>query len=324
LKLLRRQFLSLAGCAAALPVFSRFAWAEGYPARPVRMVVGFPAGQAADSLARIVAQSLAERLGQSFLIDNRPGAGGNIGTEVVVKAPADGYTILMEVVTANTINVSLYPDLNFNFVRDIAPVALIGGGAYVMAVNPAVPAKTIPEFIAYAKANPGKINMGSAGIGTPPHAFGELFKMMAGVDMVHVPYKGSYVPDLLSGQVQVVFSPIPTTVAQIRAGQLRALGVTTAKRSNALPDVPSIGEFVPGYDATGYFGVGAPKTTPADIIDRLNKTITAGVTDPTVKAKLVNLGVEPMPMTSAEFGKLIAEETEKWGKVVKTAHMKAE
>jgi tripartite-type tricarboxylate transporter receptor subunit TctC len=324
LKLLRRQFLSLAGCAAALPVFSRFAWAEGYPARPVRMVVGFPAGQAADSLARIVAQSLAERLGQSFLIDNRPGAGGNIGTEVVVKAPADGYTILMEVVTANTINVSLYPDLNFNFVRDIAPVALIGGGAYVMAVNPAVPAKTIPEFIAYAKANPGKINMGSAGIGTPPHAFGELFKMMAGVDMVHVPYKGSYVPDLLSGQVQVVFSPIPTTVAQIRAGQLRALGVTTAKRSNALPDVPSIGEFVPGYDATGYFGVGAPKNTPADIIDRLNKTITAGVTDPTVKAKLVNLGVEPMPMTSAEFGKLIAEETEKWGRVVKTAHMKAE
>jgi tripartite-type tricarboxylate transporter receptor subunit TctC len=324
LKILRRQFLHLAAGAATLPIFSRAAWAEAYPTRPVRMVVGFPAGQAADSLARIVAQSLAERLGQSFLIDNRPGAGGNIGTEAVAKAPADGYTILMEVVTANTINVSLYPDLSFNFIRDIAPVALIGGGAYVMAVNPGVPAKTIPEFIAYAKANPGKINMGSAGIGTPPHAFGELFKMMAGVDMVHVPYKGSYVPDLLSGQVQVVFSPIPTTVAQIRAGQLRALGVTTAKRSTALPDVPSIGEFVPGYDATGYFGVGAPKNTPADIIDKLNKTITAGVTDPAVKAKLVNLGVEPMPMTPAEFGKLIAEETEKWAKVVKTAHMKVD
>ncbi|HEX3442236.1 MAG TPA: tripartite tricarboxylate transporter substrate binding protein [Pseudolabrys sp.] len=324
MKILRRQFLHLAAGAATLPVFARGAWAEAYPARPVRMVVGFPAGQAADSLARIVAQSLAERLGQSFLIDNRPGAGGNIGTETVVKAPADGYTILMEVVTANTINVSLYPDLSFNFVRDIAPVALIGGGAYVMAVNPSVPAKTIPEFIAYAKANPGKINMGSAGIGTPPHAFGELFKMMAGVDMVHVPYKGSYVPDLLSGQVQVVFSPIPTTVAQIRAGQLRALGVTTAKRSNALPDVPSIGEFVSGYDATGYFGIGAPKNTPADVVDKLNKTITAGVTDPAVKAKLVNLGVEPMPMTAAEFGKLIAEETEKWAKVVKAAHMKAE
>jgi tripartite-type tricarboxylate transporter receptor subunit TctC len=193
-----------------------------------------------------------------------------------------------------------------------------------MVVNPAVPAKTIPEFIAYAKAHPGKINMGSAGIGTPPHAFGELFKMMAGVDMVHVPYKGSYVPDLLSGQVQVVFSPIPTTVAQIRAGQLRALGVTTAKRSNALPDVPSIGEFVKGYDATGYFGIGAPKNTPADIIDKLNKTITAGVTDPAVKAKLENLGVEPMPMTPAEFGKLIAEETDKWAKVVKAAHMKVD
>jgi tripartite-type tricarboxylate transporter receptor subunit TctC len=324
LKILRRQFLNLAVGAATLPIVSRAAWAEAYPARPVRMVVGFPAGQAADSLARIVAQSLAERLGQSFLVDNRPGAGGNIGTEVVVKSPADGYTILMEVVTANTINVSLYPDLSFNFIRDIAPVALIGGGAYVMAVNPGVPAKTIPEFIAYAKANSGKINMGSAGIGTPPHAFGELFKMMAGVDMVHVPYKGSYVPDLLSGQVQVVFSPIPTTVAQIRAGQLRALGVTTAKRSNALPDVPSIGEFVKGYDATGYFGIGAPKNTPADIIDKLNSTITASVTDPAVKAKLVNLGVEPMPMTPAEFGKLITEETEKWAKVVKTAHMKVD
>jgi tripartite-type tricarboxylate transporter receptor subunit TctC len=324
LKILRRHFLKLAAGAATLPIVSRAAWAEAYPARPVRMVVGFPAGQAADSLARIVAQSLAERLGQSFLVDNRPGAGGNIGTEVVVKSPADGYTILMEVVTANTINVSLYPDLSFNFIRDIAPVALIGGGAYVMAVNPGVPAKTIPEFIAYAKANSGKINMGSAGIGTPPHAFGELFKMMAGVDMVHVPYKGSYVPDLLSGQVQVVFSPIPTTVAQIRAGQLRALGVTTAKRSNALPDVPSIGEFVKGYDATGYFGIGAPKNTPADIIDKLNSTITASVTDPAVKAKLVNLGVEPMPMTPAEFGKLITEETEKWAKVVKTAHMKVD
>ncbi len=324
MKLLRRQFLHLAAGVAALPAALQFAWAQAYPTQPVRVIVGFPAGQAADSLARIVAQALSQRLGQQFIVDNRPGAGGNIGTDVIVRSAPDGYTILMEVMTSNAINASLYPDLNFNFIRDIAPVAIIGGAAYVVAVNPSVPANTLPEFIAYAKANPGKINMGSAGIGTPPHAFGELFKMMAGVDMVHVPYKGSYVPDLLSGQVQVVFSPMPTVVAQVRAGKLRALAVTSKQRSAALPDAPAIGEFVPGYDASGYFGFGAPKSTPTDIIDKLNKEIKASVVDPPVKEKLVTLGIEPMQLTPAEYGKLIADETEKWAKVVKAAGMKME
>jgi tripartite-type tricarboxylate transporter receptor subunit TctC len=324
MKLPRRQFLQLAAGAVALPATAQFAWAQTYPSQPVRMIVGFPAGQAADSLARIVAQGLSQRLGQQFVVENRPGAGGNIGTEAVVRAQPDGYTILMEVMTSNAINASLYKHLSFNFIRDIAPVACIGGGAYVVAVNPSLAAKTLPEFIAYAKANPGKINMGSAGIGTPPHAFGELFKMMAGVDMVHVPYKGSYVPDLLSGQVQVVFSPIPTVIAQIKAGKLRALGVTSAKRSSALPDVPSVADFVPGYDATGYFGFGAPAHTPAAIVDKLNKEINASVADPAATAKLLSLGVQPMPMTPAEYGKLIASETEKWAKVVKAANMKVD
>ena len=321
MKLPRRQFLQLAAGAVALPATAQFASAQTYPSQPVRMIVGFPAGQAADSLARIVAQGLSQRLGQQFVAENRPGAGGNIGTEAVVRAQPDGYTILMEVMTSNAINASLYKHLSFNFIRDIAPVACIGGGSYVVAVNPSLAAKTLPEFIAYAKANPGKINMGSAGIGTPPHAFGELFKMMAGVDMVHVPYKGSYVPDLLSGQVQVVFSPIPTVIAQIKAGKLRALGVTSAKRSSALPDVPSVADFVPGYDATGYFGFGAPAHTPAAIVDKLNKEINASVADPAATAKLLSLGVQPMPMTPAEYGKLIASETEKWAKVVKAANM---
>ena len=320
----RRQFLHLAAGAAALPAISSFAWAQAYPAQSVRVITGFPAGQAADSLGRIVAQALSQRLGQQFVVENRPGAGGNIGTEAVVRAAPDGYTILMEVMTANAINASLYPDLTFNFVRDIAPVAIIGGGAYVMAVNPSLAAKTVPEFIAYAKANPGKINMGSAGIGTPPHAFGELFKIMTGINMVHVPYKGSYVPDLLSGQLQVVFAPIPTVVAQIRAGKLRALGVTSKQRSSALPDTPSIGVFVPGYDASGYFGFGAPKDTPSAIIDKLNKEIRAIVVDPAVKEKLLALGIYPMQLTPAEYGKLIADETDKWAKVVKTAGIKVE
>jgi tripartite-type tricarboxylate transporter receptor subunit TctC len=320
----RRQFLHLVAGAAALPATSTFAWAQAYPAQSVRVITGFPAGQAADSLGRIVSQALSQRLGQQFVVENRPGAGGNIGTEAVVRAAPDGYTILMEVMTANAINASLYPDLSFNFVRDIAPVAIIGGGAYVMAVNPSLAAKTVPEFIAYAKANPGKINMGSAGIGTPPHAFGELFKIKAGVDMVHVPYKGSYVPDLLSGQLQVVFAPIPTVVAQIRAGKLRALGVTSKQRSSALPDTPSIGDFVPGYDASGYFGFGAPKDTPGAIIDKLNKEIRAAVVDPPVKEKLLALGIDPMQLTPAEYGKLIADETDKWAKVVKTAGIKVE
>ena len=320
----RRQFLHLVAGAAALPATSTFAWAQAYPAQSVRVITGFPAGQAADSLGRIVSQALSQRLGQQFVVENRPGAGGNIGTEAVVRAAPDGYTILMEVMTANAINASLYPDLSFNFVRDIAPVAIIGGGAYVMAVNPSLAAKTVPEFIAYAKANPGKLNMGSAGIGTPPHAFGELFKIKAGVDMVHIPYKGSYVPDLLSGQLQVVFAPIPTVVAQIRAGKLRALGVTSKQRSSALPDTPSIGDFVPGYDASGYFGFGAPKDTPGAIIDKLNKEIRAAVVDPPVKEKLLALGIDPMQLTPAEYGKLIADETDKWAKVVKTAGIKVE
>src|ERR1019366_8671751 len=324
MKLPRRQFLQLAAGAVALPATAQFAWAQTYPSQPVRMIVGFPAGQAADSLARIVAQGLSQRLRPQFVAENRPGAGGNIGTEAVVRAQPDGYTILMEVMTSNAINASLYKHLSFNFIRDIAPVACIGGGSYVVAVNPSLAAKTRPEFIAYAKANPGKINMGSAGIGTPPHAFGELFKMMAGVDMVHVPYKGSYGPDLLSGQVQVGFSPIPTVIAQIKAGKLRALGVTSAKRSSALPDVPSVADFVPGYDATGYFGFGAPAHTPAAIVDKLNKEINASVADPAATAKLLSLGVQPMPMTPAEYGKLIASETEKWAKVVKAANMKVD
>ena len=324
MKLPRRKLLQLAVGAAALPAVLRFAFAQSYPLQPVRMIVGFPAGQAADSLARIVAQALSQRLGQQFIVENRPGAGGNIGTEAVVRAAPDGYTILMEVMTSNAINATLYPNLNFNFIKDIAPVAIIGGGAYVMTVNPSVPAKTVPEFIAYAKANPGKINMGSAGIGTPPHAFGELFKMLAGVDMVHVPYKGSYVPDLLSGQVQVVFAPIPTVIAHIKSGKLRALAVTATKHSEALPDTPTIAEFVRGYDASGYFGFGAPSRTPKDIIDKLNTEIKAIVVDPPIKEKLVSLGIEPMQLTSAEYGKLIVAETEKWTKVVKTAGMKAD
>jgi tripartite-type tricarboxylate transporter receptor subunit TctC len=324
MKLPRRQFLEFAVGAAALPATLRFAFAQSYPSQPVRMIVGFPAGQAADSLARIVAQALSQRLGQQFVVENRPGAGGNIGTEAVVRAAPDGYTILMEVMTSNAINATLYPNLDFNFIKDVAPVAIIGGGAYVMTVNPSVPAKTVPEFIAYAKANPGKINMGSAGIGTPPHAFGELFKMLAGVDMVHVPYKGSYVPDLLSGQVQVVFAPIPTVIAQIKSAKLRALAVTATKRSEALPDTPIIAEFVRGYDASGYFGFGAPSRTPKDIIDKLNTEIKAIVVDPPIKEKLVSLGIEPIQLTPAEYGKLIVAETEKWTKVVKTAGMKAD
>jgi tripartite-type tricarboxylate transporter receptor subunit TctC len=253
----RRSILQLASGAAALPLLPRAAQAETYPTHPVRVIVGFPAGQAADSLARIVAQGLSERLKQQFVVENRPGAGGNIGSETVAHAAPGGYTILVEMMTSNAINASLYKNLNFDFRKDIAPVALIGGGAYVMTVNPEVPATTVPEFISYAKTNPGKINMGSAGIGTPPHAFGELFKMLAHVDMVHVPYNGSYVPDLLSGQLNIVFAPIPTVIAHIKSGKLRALAVTSTKRSPALPDTPTIAEFVPGYDASGYFGFGA-------------------------------------------------------------------
>jgi tripartite-type tricarboxylate transporter receptor subunit TctC len=306
--------------AAALSVLPRLAWALDYPTRPVRIIVGFPAGYATDIIARLVGQSLSERLGQQFVVENRPGASSNIGTEIVVRAPPDGYTLL-EVSAANAM---FYPNLNFNFIRDIAPVAGIGRTLFVMVVNPSVPAKTIPEFIAYAKANPGKINYASPGVGSTPHLMGELFKMMTGVDWVHVPYRVSFVPDLLAGQVQVAFTPISLTIGPIREGKLRALAVTNAARLNLLPDTPAIGESVTGYDASGWQGIGVPKNTPSEIVERLSKEINAVFADPLAKARLVSLGFEPMPMTPAEFGKFIADETEKWGKVIRTANIKPE
>jgi tripartite-type tricarboxylate transporter receptor subunit TctC len=321
MKLLRRQFLHLAAGAAALPAVSRVAWAQTYPARPVHLIVGFPAGQAADIIARLIGQGLSERLGQQFVIDNRPGASGNIATEAVARAPADGYTLLL-VTATNAINPTLYQNLHFNFIRDIAPIASIDRAPFVMVVNPSFPAKTVPEFIAYAKANPGKINMASVGIGSPSHVFGELFKMMTGINMVHVPYRGTLMPDLLSGQVQVCFLTITTVKEYIQIGKLRALAVTTATRSEALPDIPTVGEFVPDYEATAWFGVGAPKSTQTEIVDKLNKEINAVVTDPNMNAQLVGLGVEPMPMTPADFGKFIAGETEKWTKVINFANIK--
>jgi tripartite-type tricarboxylate transporter receptor subunit TctC len=323
MKLLRRQFLHLAAGAVALPAISRFAWAQPYPARPVRMLVGFPAGNASDIVARIMAQSLSERFGQQFVVENRPGAGGSIGTEVVVKAAPDGYTLLMSVVTTNAINAAFYENLNYNFVRDIAPVASIGAGSYVIVVNPSIPAKTVPEFITYAKANPGKINFASAGNGTPTQVFGELFKLMAGVDLLHVPYRNSFLPDLLGGQVQVVFGPISQFLELIRAGKLRALAVTTATRQATLPDIPTVDEFVSGYEASVNYGIGAPKNTPTEIIDRLNKETNAALADPKMIARLADISAVPIPMTPAAFGKLIADETEKWGKVVRAAHIEA-
>ena len=322
MNLLRRQFLQLAAGAAALPAMPRIARAQPYPSRPVRIIIPFPAGQATDTVARLMGQSLSERLGQSFVIENRTGAGGNIGTETAVRATPDGYTLLL-VGLSSAINATLYEKLNFNFIRDIAPVASIGGGPYVMVVNPSVPAKTVPEFVAYAKANSGKINMASSGSGSVSHVFGELFKMMTGVNLVHVPYRGGYVPDLLSGQVQVVFGTISSCIQYVMGGMLRALAVTTATRSDALPDIPTLAEFVPGYEASQWYGVGAPKDTPAAVIDKLNKEINAVAADPIIKARLAGLGVDPMSMTSAEFGKSIAAETEKWAKVIRAANIKA-
>ena len=325
MKLLRRQFLHLAAGAAALPATSRFAWAQAYPTRPVHLIVGFAAGGPNDISARLIGQWLSERLGQQFVIDNRPGASSNIGTEAVVRARPDGYTLLLVPAPA-AINATLYNNLNFNFIRDIAPVAGIMRVPEVMMVNPSVPAKTLPEFIAYAKANPGKINMASAGSGSMPHVAGELFKFMTGVDMTHVPYRGGgpALIDLMGGQVQVMFEPTTSSIAYIRAGKLRALAVSTASRSAVLPDIPTVGEFVPGYEASAWFGVGAPKNTPTDIIDKLNREINAGLANPKMKERLADLGGIPMPMTPVEFGKLIADETEKWSKVVKAAHIKAE
>jgi tripartite-type tricarboxylate transporter receptor subunit TctC len=300
MKLPRRNFLHLAAGAAALPATSRIARAQAYPTRPVRIIVNFPAGQATDTIARLMGQSLSERLGQPFVIENRTGAGGNIGTESVVRATPDGYTLLL-VSIADAMNATLYKKLNFNFIREIAPVASIGGAPYVMVINPSVPA-TVPEFIAYAKANPGKINMGSSGSGSASHVFGERFKMMTGINLVHVPYRGGYVPDLLSGQVQVVFGTIFTNIQYIRGGMLRALAVTPAIRSDVLPDIPTLAEFVPGYEASQWYGVGAPKDTPAEVIDKLNNEINAIAADPVIKARLAGIGVDPMSMTSARSG----------------------
>jgi tripartite-type tricarboxylate transporter receptor subunit TctC len=323
MKLPRRQFLHLAAGAAALPVASRFAWAQTYPTRPVHIIVGFLAGGSTDIVARLMGQWLSERLGQQFITDNRPGASSNIGTELVVRAPPDGYTLLLDL-SSNAINATLYKNLNFNFVRDVAPVASIIRSPNVMEVNPSFPAKTVPEFIAYAKANPGKINLATGGIGVPSHLSGELFKMMAGIDMVHVPYKGAAaaLTDLLGGRVQVMFDPLPSSIEYIKAGKLRALAVTTATRSEALPDIPAVGEFVPGYEASTWFGLGAPKNTPADIVDRLNKEVNAGLADPKLKARLADLGGTALVGSPAEFGKIIAEDIEKWAKVINIAGIK--
>jgi tripartite-type tricarboxylate transporter receptor subunit TctC len=325
MKLPRRKFLHLAAGAAVLPAVSRMAWAEIYPSRPVRMVAPFAAGGPADILARLIGQWLSERLGQPFVIENRPGAAGNIGTEAVVKSPPDGYTLLLAG-TPNTINATLYDKLNFNFIRDIAPVAGIARFPLVMAVHPSVPAKTVPEFIAYAKANPGKINMASGGIGATPHVAGELFQMMTGVRMIHVPYRGAApaLTDLLAGQVQVYFANTVASIEFIRAGKLRPLAVTTATRSEALPDIPTVGEFVPGYEASAWSGIGSPKNTPSQIIDKLNNQINAGLADPNMKARLADLGGTVLVGSPADFGRLIAEETEKWGKVVKFVGIKAD
>ena len=315
--------MHLAAGAAALAAGPRIARAQAYPPRPVRIIVPFPAGQASDTVARLVGQSLSERLAQPFVIENRTGAGGNIGTESVVRATPDGHTLLL-MGLSNAMNATLYKKLNFNFIREIAPVASIGGAPYVMVVNSSVPAKTVPEFIAYAKANPSKINMGSSGSGSVSHIFGERFKMMTGVNLVHVPYRGGYVPDLLSGQVQVVFGTISSCIQYIRGGMLRALAVTTLTRSDVLPEIPTLAEFVPGYEASQWYGIGAPKDTPAEVIDKLNTEINAVTAHPLIKARLAGLGVDPMSMTSAAFGTFIADEAERWGKVIRTADIKAE
>jgi tripartite-type tricarboxylate transporter receptor subunit TctC len=321
----RRQLLYLAAAAAALPAISRVAWAQTYPTRPMRMIVGAPPGGAIDILARLIGQWLSEHLGQPVIVESKPGAGTNVGTEFVVRALPDGYTLLL-VAPPSATNATLYEHLGFNFIRDIAPIAGIMRVPNIMSVNPSVPVKTVPEFIAFAKANPGKINMASGGNGTSPHMAGELFKMMAGVDLVHVPYRGEApaVTDLLGGQVQVMFATATVSIENIRAGRLRALAVSTATRFDALADLPTIGDFVPGYEASAFFGVGAPKNTPAEIINELNKEINAALADPKFKARLADLGGTVLAGSPADFGKLIADETEKWGKVVKFAGIKPE
>ena len=314
----RRNFLHLAAGAASMPAMSQVAWAQAYPSRPARIVVPFAAGGATDIIARLIGQWLSERLGQQFVIENRPGAGSNIGTEVVVNAPPDGYTLLL-VGPSSAINATLYEKLSFNFLRDIAPVSGIISIPFIMAVNPSFPAKTVSEFIAYAKANPGKVNLASGGNGTAGHLSGELFKMMAGVNMVHVPYRGEApaLTDMLGGQVQAMFGTMPASIEYVRAGKLRPLAVTSARRSELLPDLPTVGDFVPGYETSAWQGVGAPKNTPVEIIDRLNKEINAGLADPKIKTRVADMGGTVLAGSPADFGKFIADETEKWGKVVK-------
>jgi tripartite-type tricarboxylate transporter receptor subunit TctC len=323
--LARRHLLHLAAAAAILPAASRFAWAQTYPTRPVHIVVGFGAGTGLDTYARLIGQWLAERLGQPVVIDNRPGAGTNLATEFVANAAPDGYTLLMASTAAFT-NAALYDNLRFNFIRDIAPVASLSRGAFVMVVNPSFPARTVPEFIAHAKANPGKINMASGGIGTANHVAGELFKATAGVDMLHVPYRtdGAAITDLLGDRVQVYFVALAGAAELIKIGKLRALAVTTPDRSPAFPDVPTVGESLPGYEASLRNGLGAPRGTPADIVAKLNATINAGLNDPAIKARFAALGTETVPLTAAEFGKIIVDETEKWGKVIRGANIKAQ
>src|SRR5262245_59162851 len=323
MKLLRRTFLHLAAGGAALPAVSRFAWAQDYPSRPVRLIVPVAPGGATDITARLMGQWLSERLGQPFIIENRPGGGNSIGTEAVVRAPADGYTLLLCGIF-NATNATIYDKLNYNFIRDIAPVASVLRDAYVLVVNPSVPAKTVPEFIVYAKANPGKINMASAGTGAGGHVAGELFKMMAGVDMVHVPYRGGgpALTDLIAGQAQVMFATTISSIEYIKAGRLRALAVTTATRWDELPDIPTVDEFEPGYEASYWAGIGAPKNTPTKVVDKLNKEINAGLADPKIKARLADLGSTTLAGSPADFGRLIADETEKWATVIRAANIK--
>jgi tripartite-type tricarboxylate transporter receptor subunit TctC len=325
MKLPRRRFLHLAAGAAALPAMSRLACAQTYPSRPVRIIAPTGPAGAPDIVARLIAPWLSDRLGQQFVVENRPGSGNNIGTEAVVRAPPDGYTLLI-VTSSNTINATLYDKLNFVFLRDIAPVAGVISLPFVMVVNPSVPAKTVAELAAYAKANPGKISFGSPGIGTPGHVAGELFKIMAGVDMIHVPYRGggAVMSDLLGGQVQVLFGTTSLTAEQVTAGKLRALAVTSARRWEGLPGIPTVNEFVPGYEATSLFGVGAPKATPIAIIDRLNREINAALEDPKLNTRLVELGGTLLPGSPADFGKLVADDTEKWAKVIRAVNIKAE
>ncbi len=325
MRIQRRRFLQLSAGAAAAPLISRRALAQAYPSQPIRIVVGFAAGSGSDIFARLMAQWLTERAGWPMIVENRPGAGGNIGTESVIKATPDGYTLL-QWVPANTVNNSLYANLSFNFLRDIAPVAGTARAPYVVVVNPTLPAKTIPELIAHAKANPGKLNFASAGVGTGIHMAGELFKIMAGVDMIHVPYRGAAgaMTDLIGGQVQLMFDTSAASIPHIRGGKVRALAVTTAARSALLPDLPTVADSVPGYEASGPFGLGAPKDTPPAIIERLNREINAVLADAKVKARLSDLGSEPLTGSASDIGKMLAGEAEKWAKVVKAANIKVE